>query len=410
MTTGGDGGEKPPKPDPFAPLPLANLPPPRRRDPEAAPPPPASPVEATPPPPAPSPPAPSVVVDEAWTEAAPAPASAAPEAWSEAAPAPAPAAYEAWSATPPPPAAPEPPILPLTITENDLRDALGVTPAPESKKKSKKEKIRSVDDDDDGTPKKSRKGMLVAALAIVLGSGIAALVLVGKVNSARYFITCEAERVVVERGRAFPPWGKTELDGAEWKPLKIPPEAACHEDETEELADLAAWYKKILVDQATKLLEAREVTKVDEAEAALKQALLVSRSLRTDDDAKNARAEIDRLLGDVIYWRASARLKSAAETLADAAKQFDAAQLQRPAHFNDAGEWAAFARRLADQLKAGPNGMPAVAFPPSPPGPGERPVAPMGTALPVEPDEGSAASEPPPAPPDAGLPTGGVLL
>ncbi len=109
-----------------------------------------------------------------------------------------------------------------------------------------------------------------------------------------------------------------------------------------------------------------------------------------------------------MIWRASARLKSAAETLVDAGKQFDAAQMQRPAHFNDAGEWANFARRLADTLKAGPNGIPTSSFPPSPPG--ERPMAPMGTALPVEPDEGSAASEPPPAPPDAGLPTGGVLL
>ncbi|MBL9019051.1 MAG: hypothetical protein JNL83_32990 [Myxococcales bacterium] len=385
MSTGGDGGDKPSKPDPFAPLPLANVPPTRRREPEPPAPAPV-PVESAPPP--------SVVVDEAWTEAAPAPAPAASEAWS----------------APPPPAAAAEPILPLTITENDLRDALGVTPAPETKKQKKqREKARAVDDDDDdGTPRKSRKAMFVAALAILLGSGIAALVLVGKVNSARYFITCEAERVVVERGRAFPPWGRTELGGAEWQPLKIPPEAACSEQETEELADLAGWYKKILVDQATKLLEAREVTKVDEAEAMLKQALLVSRSLRTDDDAKNARAEIDRLLGDVVYWRASARLKSAAETLADAAKQFDAAQLQRPAHFNDAGEWAAFARRLADTLKAGPHGTPAVAFPPSPPS--ERPMAPMGTALPVEPDQGSAAPEPAPAPPDAGLPTGGVLL
>ena len=99
----------------------------------------------------------------------------------------------------------------------------------------------------------------------------------------------------------------------------------------------------------------------------------------------------------------------ASETQADAAKQFDAAQMQRPAHFTDAGEWAGFARRLVDTLKAGPKGMPDLAFPPIPPA--ERPSAPMGTALPVEPGEGSA-SEPAqePAPPDAGLPTGGVLL
>lgn len=375
-----DDGDRPDKPDPFAPLPLANQISGKT----------TAPVETAPPPPPPEPPAPSV--DEAWSEAPPPPPPLADQ--------PQPVLQLA--------DAPDQPVLPLSVTENDLRDALGVTPTSESTKKAKKPRRDDDDDDDDGTPRKSRKTVFVAALAVFVGSGIAALVFIGKVNSARYYISCEAERVVVERGRSFPPWGRTELDGPEWKALRIPPEAGCHEQETEEIADLAAWYKKILVEQATKLLEAREVTKVDEAEGMLKQALLVSRSLRTDDDAKNARGEIDRLLGDVVYWRASARLKNASETLLDAAKQFDAAQLQRPAHFNDAGEWATFARRLADQLKAGPNGIPTASFPPAPPS--ERPAAPMGTALPVEPDEGSAASEPPPAPPDAGLPTGGVLL
>lgn len=426
MTTpaggGGGGGDKPDKPDPFAPLPLANLPPVRNRDepvsgptrthaPSASG---LSPTAFVPAPPAPPEPEPVPTVDQAWD---PPPAPVGIPASGPGAPnftwASAETGQQAWAEVPmsASPSAAEAPLVPEAYSENELRAAVGATPRAESKKKSKeKKRAPSVDDDgdDDGTPRKSRKTMFIAALSIFVGSGIAALVFVGKVNSARYVIECEAERVVVEQGRSFPPWGTSSMDGPEWAPLKIPPEAACHPQETEDKTELASWYLKVLIDQATKLLTAREVTKVDDAEAALKQALLVSRSLRTDDDAKNARAEIDRLLGDVVYWRASARLKAASETLTEAANQFDTAASQRPAHFTDAAEWAHFSRRLIEQLRAGPAGVVPGTFPPLPPG--ERPLAPPGTALPVEPDQGSAASEPPPPAPDAGVPTGGVLL
>ncbi|MBA3461399.1 MAG: hypothetical protein H0T46_15660 [Deltaproteobacteria bacterium] len=410
-TDGGGGGDKPSKPDPFAPLPLANLPPVRKREPTGG----LPPTAFVAPKPEPEPqPAPVPSMDQAWSEAPPPPPGipesgpGAPDfTWSSA-----PTGQQAWAEVPTPAAA-EAPLLPEAYSENDLRAAVGATPLVESKKKPPKVKKRapSVDDDDsdDGdTPRKSRKTMFIAALSIFVGSGIAALVFMGKVNSARYVIECEAERVLVEQGRAFPPWGTSSLEGAEWAPLKIPPEAACHPRETEDRTELAAWYLKVLIDQATKLLTAREVTKVDDAEAALNQALLVTRSLRTEDDAKNARGEIDRLLGDVVYWRASARLKAASDTLTEAAKQFDTAAAQRPAHFTDAAEWAHFSRKLIDQLRAGPAGAVPGSFPPLPPG--ERPVAPIGTALPVEPEQGSAASEPPPPAPDAGVPTGGVLL
>lgn len=316
-------------------------------------------------------------------------------------------AQQAWTEAPAA-AAPEAPLLPQTYNEDELRDAVGATPKVEAKKKSKQAPVRhDDDDDDDGGGRKSRKTLFVAAASIVLGGGIATLVLLGKLNSAHYYIACEEDQVVVEQGRSFPPWGASSLDGAEWKPLKIPPESACHPRETEDRAELAGWYLKMLTDFADTQLSAREITKVDDAEAALKQAQLVTRSLRTDEDAKNARGDIDRLLGDVVYWRASARLKGASDALTDAAKQFDAAATARPQHFKDAAEWAKYTRTVIDQLRAGPGGVPAATFPPVPPG--ERPTAPTGVALPIEP-EGSGASEPPPLAPDAGVPTGGVLL
>jgi hypothetical protein len=326
----------------------------------------------------------------------------------------------------------EPPLLPSSYDENDLRAAVGAAPRPQADAGATAGAVTKVparsrrraptdeedgdgddDDSDDGTGKpRSRKMMLFGALTLVVGGGIAAMVIVGKVNSERYLITCEADRVVVQQGRSFPPWGESSLDGPEWKALKIPPEAPCAPYETENKAELAAHYFKILQEHATSLLTAREVTKVDEAEAQLKQALLVARALPLEDDRIDARDEIERLLGDVVYWRASAKLQSASEALTEAAKQFDMAAQQRPRHVTDAAAWALYVRRLVEQLRAGPAGASQATFPPLPPG--ERPTAPPGVALPVEPGAGSGsdvADDPVPAPPaDAGLPTGGVLL
>jgi hypothetical protein len=319
------------------------------------------------------------------------------------------------AATPTPP--PTEALLPPTYDENDLRLAVGATPRDEAPTKAKKKKRAETpppveSDDEDGSPRpKNRRAAVIAAASLVVGTGIVAAVFIGRINSGRYRIACEANRMVVERGRSFPPWGMTSVGGAEWKPLEIPPEAECHQRETEDIAELAAWYSGALVDQATALLTAREVTKVDEAEAQLKQALLVTRSLGTDDARINARKDIERLLGDVGYWRASAKLRTASDALTAAAKEFDVAAAQRPRHVTDAAAWATFARKLVDDLKAGPAGVPA-AFPPLPPT--DRPTASPGVALPVEPvagaGSGSAVEEPAPPPPDAGVPTGGVLL
>ncbi len=432
MTDSG-GRDKPEKPDPFAPLPLADLPPVRGRS-DAPPPartrapsiPPTAFVQTEPPPaPGPEPLAPAEI-DQSWGppsapaweapagEPWPAPASTAAEAWTEA-----PVAAEPWTEAPVAAEPNEPPLLPAAYSEAELRDAVGVTPRIETKP-AKAGKKRSpppppIDEDYDGDgdgdqpgKKRSRKTMVVAALSVVIGSGIAALVVLGKVNSAKYVMSCEAEQVVIERGRSFPPWGTSGLDGAEWKPLKIPPETPCHPQETEERTELAQWYLKMLTAQATKLLGAREITKVDEAEAVLNQALLISRELRTDGDAKDARADIDRLLGDVVYWRASARLRSASDTMDEAAKQFDAASKKNPAHFTDAAEWATYTRKVIDQLHAGPGAVPTATFPPVPPI--ERPTAPPGVALPVEPDGSGTGRAEPTATPDAGVPSGGVLL
>ncbi|GEM_PF-3114129 len=313
------------------------------------------------------------------------------------------------------------------VVENELRDAIGVTQIPDDKpaKKAKKKRATTDDGDGDGDRPRSKLWMLAAALAVVLGGTITTMVLVGRSNSERFLIACEADRVVLLQGRSFPPWGESSLEGAEWKPLKIPAEAPCAPFETNNKAELAARFEKMLEERATKLVGGRggnstptsasgpedPVAKVDEAEAALKQALLVARWLASDNDRITKREDLERLLGDVTYWRASARLRAAADALTDAAKQFDTAALQKPRTNTDAQGWAMHARRLADQLRAGPGGeKDAVAFPPMPPSETHTSTAPPGVALPVEPPKEGSAAEPAPAAPDAGVPTGGVLL
>ncbi|MGE0551055.1 MAG: hypothetical protein AB7O24_02860 [Kofleriaceae bacterium] len=270
--------------------------------------------------------------------------------------------------------------------------------------------LRDEEDDDDGEGEpprpRNRKTAVISAVAIAVGLTAAVVFFIGRANSERYAIACEADRAVVEHGRAFPPWGTRRLAGAEWAPLKIPPEAECTSLETTDLGELARNYLGMILKQASTLLTAREVTKIDDAEAQLQQALLVTRSLTNDGARGEQRKEIERLLGDVAYWRASAKLRLAADSLSDAARQFDAAAVQRPRHVTDAAEWAAHVRKIVERLRGGPGGDQPSAFPPSPPD--AKPSAPPGIALPVQPpgDAGVAPVESI----DAGLPAGGVLL
>lgn len=319
------------------------------------------------------------------------------------------------SAAPTNPPADEP-LLPLAYDENDLRAAVGATPLSETSGKTRKQRAPTSDDDDDPRSLRSRRTMTVSALALVGGLAIAALVILGRINSGRYLLACEAERAVPQQGRGFPPWGMRALDGDPWRPLKIAPETRCQPRETEDLRELERLYLSMLLEQATVLLTAREVTRLDEAEGLLNQALLLTRPPEHETEKfaaeRNERhKDIERLLGDVTYWRASAKLRDAATALGDAAKQFDSAAQQQPRHMSDAQAWASHVRKLAQQLTAGPGGAtpPAAVTVPAAPA-SEHANVPVGTALPVEPATGSPAETPAAAAPDAGVPSGGVLL
>ncbi len=314
------------------------------------------------------------------------------------------------------------PPAPTTATEDDLRAAVGVAPtapatatatatAPAERTPRRpptrpplRDDDSDSDDDDGGGPKKKRGKLgLVLAIGLLIGLLITSIVFIGSSNAGRYFERCHADTITAERGRSFPPWGSSRLSGPAWKPIAIPPGAECVSRETADPEELAGWFLEALVERAQAKLTAKEVTAVDQAQLELEQALLLAR----DPDRRDQRKEIDRLLGDVEYWRGKARVRAAIDTLEEAGRRYDAAADKRPRHASDAAAWAAWVRRVARDLAAGPGGV--IAPLDAPDGERPRPDVPVGVALPVEepalqaPDAGVPTV-------DAGLPQGGVLL
>lgn len=303
---------------------------------------------------------------------------------------------------------------PASATVADLQSAVGVTPKakrplPPPRKPIVDVEVDEVEVEDDLAPRKKRRWPIVVGLSGVVGATIASFILLGRASSESYYLRCSAKHVSAERGRSFPPWGSERLGGAAWKPIAIPPSAECTPRSTDDPVALEGWYLDALVEQATAKLAGASPGDIDLAQAELEQAMLHTRS----PERRDQRKELERLLGDVTYWRAAAKVKAAAAELEEAAKRFDDAVARRPRHASDAGAWATLARDTSVLLGRGPGGAGAPSQPPSgvPLPAATRPPAPPGVALPVEtpltaPDAGVSA-------PDAAhstLPSGGVLL
>ncbi|HET9623519.1 MAG TPA: hypothetical protein VFP84_19235, partial [Kofleriaceae bacterium] len=240
-------------------------------------------------------------------------------------------------------------ILPATYSEKDLRAAVGAAPR----------KTGHAEPSDDLEPR-SFKTIAVIAGALAVGIAIVIFVVLGRANTDKYALRCEAERVVAQQGRAFPPWGFRALDGEAWQPLRIAHETRCQSRETDDVRALERWMLAMILEEVNVQLAAHDPTRLDETEALLKQCLLLTRPPTTPEpetltaDRVAQHKEVERLLGDVTYWRAAAKLRDAASALTDASKQFDSAAAQRPRHATDAAAWAAYTRKLAEQLRAGP--------------------------------------------------------
>jgi hypothetical protein len=315
------------------------------------------------------------------------------------------------------PSSVKPPAAPVAATQGEA-DADGVDPADEPR-----------------PHRRSVPGVLLAAVLVVGAAGAAVVALLGYLNSDRYVLACEPDRAVPEQGRGFPPWGTRALTGAAWRPVKIAPETRCQSQDTDDPLVLQRVFLAMVLDQATALLAGHEASRVDDAEALLQQALLLTRPAEHEPEALahqrgEQHEEIERLLGDVAYWRGQAKVRDALSALGDAARQFDTAVARHPRHVSDAAAWAARVRTLADDLRTGSPGAAAgpVAAPPATqvtPAPSATPAPPASPAPPspapaaatgsaghpaAPPAELERSPRPSAPPPDAGAPGGGVLI
>ncbi len=312
--------------------------------------------------------------------------------------------------TPVPSAASGPSMLDLAVRESGPTPGYAPPPpfqlSPANAAHTGKRPTDDDDDDDNDAPPKrpwSRRTILFAAGGMLLAIVIALSIVLGHFNQERLALRCEPDRIVAMQGRGFPPWGDEIIDAPELAAITIPKDTECSPRTTTNRVELEDWYLTALMEQATGRLASRVGTDVDLASKQLEQALLLTR----DPSRRDARKEVDRLLGDVAYWRAAARLQASSDALLEAATQFDAAAKKRPRHATDAAQWAAHVRRLVEALRAGPldpttaptaNGSAVVP---------NQPVVP-----PLPPLNGGSAAAPttteqqPPTPPA----TGGVLL
>lgn len=190
-------------------------------------------------------------------------------------------------------------------------------------------------------------GLLLIALFIVLGY----------FNSKGFYFVCEANRISAERGR-WVPWGHAPMDGQKWKPIAKPPATRCADAEFETEAELERAFATALMKQANGALAGatRERLSADALKAVdeqLTQALLLLAGSKQADQRK----EIERLQGDVEYWRASAEVREAIARLGKAADKFDQAAARGPRHSADADTWATFARETTEELKKGPRAL-----------------------------------------------------
>lgn len=279
------------------------------------------------------------------------------------------------------------------------------SPASPSRKRAADDDLddaRIADELDGGRRLRLRRlaVLISAGLLLVL---VVTLALLGRANGQRFVLVCGTDRVTPMQGRSFPPWGERALGGLPWKPVVIPPAAECRDREASSEAELSSWFLGLLVEQATARLTARKVVEIDVAAAQLEQALLLARA----PERREQRRDIDRLLGDVEYWRAVDKLRAASESLDAAARQFEEAALKQPKHVTDAPARAAQLRRLLEEL-AGRISVPVGA--PATPGPATE--APATTSepptIPTVPVLPAADAGPATAPVDAGAVTAPV--
>lgn len=260
----------------------------------------------------------------------------------------------------------------------------------------------------------SRRGWFFLVAFLIVAALLTAGGITSHLNSQRRYLVCGDDDVRAERGRWFP-WGQTRLEGDRWKPFEL--RGACESREVDSESELEAAFLELLINRLNTTLAAEDLaellarspesaegaTDLEKVEVLIDQGMALARA----PEHKAQRTELERLRGDVEYWRGRAALQRAVERLEAARGHLEEAYEIGPRHAGDAGDWSAFIERLIERAKGGPGEE----EPPRPTsGDAGAPRPAIDAAPPAVPIVIPDAGPPPATEPDAGVPPGGVLL
>jgi hypothetical protein len=275
---------------------------------------------------------------------------------------------------------------------------------------------------DDQPVASERSRLTTKQLAFLIGAGvlmviIAAIAIAGWFNHQNYYLVCGTDAIRAQQGD-FWPWGQSDLEGERFRPIPVPGEVLCEDIHFGSEEELEEAFLAALLDRTTAMLTSGDAETVDRAEKQIEQLFLLTRT----EEHRAQRQKAQRLQGDVSYWRGYAAVEQAKKLLLESAKQFEDAATRRPRHSTDAHTWSKYARKIGEELGAGPSELrdkpesrPTYEPVESPIHEGQSPIeepktpagSDAGTAFPATAPPADAS---PPPPPDAGLPKGGVLL
>jgi hypothetical protein len=259
-------------------------------------------------------------------------------------------------------------------------------------------------------PRLSRRGWLMAIAAALATVAIGTGAVLAWLNSRHFYLECGDDEIRASRGRSWP-WGRTTMEGARWKPVPVAGRIECQSARFASEAALEAAFLEAVHARADALLardELGDAAQIETAANLIEQGLVLSRS----PEHRDARKELERLRGDVEYWRATSEVQSALAAIEAARARFADAAGHAPRHVRDADRWAGFLEQLLKRGRSGPGAFAAERARPEAasdlaPAGGDGETAPRATAPDELPDPDAEPAKPAaPAP----IPRGGVLL
>lgn len=237
--------------------------------------------------------------------------------------------------------------------------------------------------------------LLVCAVAVVVGLDL--------YHRGRYELVCRDGRLELRRGRRLPLPVGTETLGGLYRPLALPPGAACPEDQILDgaLAARAAYLDFILTQVAHALADPGAGLLKD-----LRLQLLQALEITRDPAHRARRGEVEDLLADLSYREGRANLSRIEADLRAALARLRDTRRLAPGRYADLGAWVDHLERLLASVALGPRvtSAPPRAPAPLPPERGASPPAPADSVPESVPPDAKPSPPSPAAPAEAPLP------